>query len=119
MTRAAQLLSDVLSELSPDQVTVAVEAGATLEPGTVLGKITASGKYVPFDQHASDGREHAAGILYDGLTNGAGAPADLVGVVVDLEVRSEALIWPEDLDAGEKAAAIAELGRAGIMVGKA
>lgn len=36
--------------------------------GTVLGKITASGKYGPYDNAAVDGREVAAGILWDSIT---------------------------------------------------
>lgn len=35
--------------------------------GTVLGKITASGLYGPYDDAASDGRQTAAGILYGSL----------------------------------------------------
>lgn len=35
--------------------------------GTVLGKITASGLYGPYDDAASDGRQTATGILYGSL----------------------------------------------------
>ena len=34
-----------------------------LPAGTVLGKITASGKYGPYDDTATDGRQTAVGIL--------------------------------------------------------
>ncbi|MBC7327553.1 head decoration protein [bacterium] len=34
-----------------------------LSAGTVLGKITASGKYGPYDDSATDGRQTAVGIL--------------------------------------------------------
>lgn len=34
-----------------------------LSAGTVLGKITASGKYGPYDDSAADGRQTAVGIL--------------------------------------------------------
>lgn len=35
-----------------------------LPSGTVLGKITASGKYGPYDSTASDGRQTPAGLLF-------------------------------------------------------
>ena len=40
--------------------------------GCVLGKITASGKFGPFDPAATDGRQTAAGILFSSLK----VPAD-------------------------------------------
>jgi len=42
--------------------TITVAAG-TLEPGTVLGKITASGKYAAHDPAAVDGTETAVAVL--------------------------------------------------------
>lgn len=49
--------------ISREVVTLAA-AAAALEAGTVLGKITASGKYVAYNNGASDGSEVAAAILY-------------------------------------------------------
>ncbi len=43
--------------------TITVAAG-TLEPGTVLGKITASGKYGAHDPAAIDGTETAVAVLW-------------------------------------------------------
>lgn len=40
--------------------------------GCVLGKITASGKYGPYDSAATDGRQTAAGILFDSETVNTG-----------------------------------------------
>jgi hypothetical protein len=101
---------------SRDNATVTVQDDTTLAPGTVLGKV--SGKYVPFDQDASDGSETAAGILYDALTNDGVAPADYAGVVIDYacEVRGADLTWPSDIEAGEKTTAIADLLALGIKV---
>lgn len=39
-----------------------------IKSGTVLGKVTATGKYGPYDNTASDGREVAAGLLWDSVT---------------------------------------------------
>ena len=47
---------------SREAITLVAGAG-DLKTGTVLGKITASGKYTQFDQDASDGSEDAAGVL--------------------------------------------------------
>lgn len=38
-----------------------------LKSGIVLGKITATGKYGPYDNAAVDGRETAAGILFSAV----------------------------------------------------
>ncbi|MEV2222749.1 head decoration protein [Nocardia vinacea] len=45
-----------------------------LPSGIVLGKITASGLYGPYDNAQTDGREVAAGFLWDAFT-----PTDLTG----------------------------------------
>lgn len=45
--------------------------------GTVLGKITATGLYGPYDNAAVDGREVAAGFLWSTTKVGNGTGADL------------------------------------------
>lgn len=57
------LLSEGNGTISREQVTIAAAAGA-LPAGQVVGKITASGKYVAYSNAASDGTEVAAGVLY-------------------------------------------------------
>src|SRR6476646_9355216 len=54
---------------------VALYTDGIVKSGTVLGKISASSKYGPYDDTASDGRQTAVGILYttvDVGTSGAG-----------------------------------------------
>lgn len=58
---AGFILSDA-DKMSYDQITVA--SGQKLEAGTILGKITASGKYTAYSNAAADGSGLAAGILY-------------------------------------------------------
>jgi hypothetical protein len=60
------LLSEASGTRSREQVVV-TQAGTALAAGTVLGKITASGKYVPYSNGASNGSEVAAAVLYDTL----------------------------------------------------
>lgn len=51
---------------------VTVAGAAALEAGTVLGKVTASGKYVAYNGAAADGSETAVGILYHRVEPSAG-----------------------------------------------
>jgi hypothetical protein len=90
------ILTESPGTISRENVTVTVAASTVLSPGQVLGKLTATGKYVPFDDTASDGSESAAGILYSELDNSASlSPADFDGVVINAvaEVRGEDLEW--------------------------
>ena len=64
------LLSEGNGSISREQVTIAAAASAMV-PGTVLGKITASGKYVAYSNAASDGSEVAVGILYAAVPDSA------------------------------------------------
>lgn len=60
--------------------------------GTVLGKITASGKYGPYDDTAVDGRQTAAGFLFNTTEVGYG----IKGSDVDLSTAPDvggALYW--------------------------
>jgi len=95
--------------------TVTIATGADLKPCTVLGKVTASGKYVQFNQDGADGSENAAGILY-GDALAASADAEAVAVVRDAEVRGSDLIWPDDIDPAEQTAAEGELAALGIII---
>jgi len=116
---AAPLLMGVLTEtahtggfmvaqapgtISRDTVTVTVPANSTLQPGTVLGKIGSSGKYVQFDDTLSDGGETAAGILYGAAVNDTDGALDVESAIVNYcaEVREADLIWADgaDSDAG-------------------
>ena len=109
------ILSELPGRISRDVVTVTVAATTTLDPGQVLGKITATGKYVPVDDTASDGRENAAGILVRELANAAGSPADFADALVlnfGAEVSEGGLIW----GASDDAAGIADLAALGIKV---
>ena len=95
--------------------TVTIASG-TLEPGTVLGKITASGKYAAHDPAAVDGTETAVAVLW-GKADASGGDALAVAVV-----RGPAIVNRHDLvfagtpSEGEIAAAHAALLAAGILV---
>ncbi len=99
--------------------TVTVAAGIPnpkLEPGTVLGKVTASGKYAAHNPTAADGSETAVAVLWDKADASAGdAPAVAL-------VRGPAIVNRHDLvfagtpSEPEITAAHAALAVAGILV---
>jgi hypothetical protein len=72
------LVSEAEGTLSREEVTV-TQSGTALVSGTVLGKVTATGKYKPYNNTATDGSEVAAAILYTELKAATG---DAKGVVV-------------------------------------
>lgn len=61
------LLSEAEGRFSRDTFTVTVAGGVALPSGTVLGKITATGKLVKYSDSASDGSQAAVGVLWNPL----------------------------------------------------
>lgn len=96
-----------------EQVTLA--AGPALPAGTVLGRVTATGKFTALDLAAVDGSAAAAGILYANVAESAG-DRRAVAELRDMEANAHALEWPEGATAEQKAVAIAELETIGIIV---
>lgn len=82
--------------------------------GTVLGKVTASGKFMPLAPAAEDGTENAAAII---LETADATSADQI--VVTLKRRAQVviqnLVWPDAITATQKADAIAALEALGIV----
>lgn len=105
------ILSEQNGQLSRDTVTVTVPANTTFEPGHVLGQLSATGKYVEYDNSGSDGSEEGAAVLYGELVNDTGAPVDKTGVVINFgaEVRTDDLQWKSGLTDNDKAAGRADL----------
>jgi hypothetical protein len=99
--------------LSIDYIVVASGAGV-LYPGSVLGVITASGKYVLCDPAATDGSQNAAAILYDRV-DATSADAPAVAVTRHAEVYLSGLIWKSGMNATAQAAAITQLAAALIV----
>ncbi|WP_243546389.1 head decoration protein [Pseudodesulfovibrio tunisiensis] len=86
-----------------------------LAAGTVLGKVTASKKYVVWDASAGDGSEIAATILGEDVTvPAAGDEAALR--YVHGEFRKNGLTWDPDADEAAIDAAIEALASKGIYV---
>ena len=112
------IIAEPEPKISRETVTVTVATATKLEPGHVLAKLAASGKYVEYDNAGTDGSETAYGILYGECDNSAGeAPADMTGVVLTrmAVVRKADLQWNSDVDAGGKTAAYADLAANYVM----
>lgn len=99
---------------SRDEVTIA--AGADLTVGAVLGKITASGKYVLSAPGAADGSQTPVAVL---ITDAAAAAADVTGAIV---LAREAIVMRAGLnyhatinDATKRNTAVAALKAVGIL----
>lgn len=73
------LLSEGNGTISRDEIIIKANSGEILA-GTVLGKITASGKHVPYGNAATDGSEVAVGILYATARN---SDADQKAVIIE------------------------------------
>lgn len=101
------LLSQGNGAISREQVVIAAAAGA-MAAGTVLGKITASGKYVAYNNGASDGSQTAAGILWDAVPDLA-VDQKATAIVRHAEVTKSVLT-------GLDAPAEVELAAVGIIV---
>jgi hypothetical protein len=100
---------------SREQVLVVSGAGI-VKSGTVLGKITASGKYKVNTIAASDGSQTASAILLHDV-DATSADAQAVIIARDAIVAHQALIHGSDVDtANERAAVNAALAAVGILV---
>jgi hypothetical protein len=59
------LLSEGAGNISREAINVA--AGAALEPGQILGLVTLTGEFAPYNPTAEDGTENAIAVLYGPL----------------------------------------------------
>lgn len=92
------------SGYSREEVTVVSGAGK-LVSGTVLGKITASGKYTPVTVAAADGSQNAAGILLDPVD---ASTADVSAVIIarDAIVVQQGLVYGADINTAPERLAV-------------
>ncbi|HRD79034.1 MAG TPA: head decoration protein [Hyphomicrobiaceae bacterium] len=112
---AAYILSESAGMRSRDHAKIASGAGK-LEPGAILGKVTASGKYVPHAPAAADGSQTAVAILYSAV-DATAADAAAVITARDAEVKGAELIYNAATDTQpEKDAVHATLAANGIIV---
>jgi hypothetical protein len=115
LTKGPNDMAFVISEANGfrSRENAVVTAAAALEPGSVLGKITASGKYVLHNPAAADGSQAAAGIL--GFALGIGEENRAV-IVRDAEVDATKLTYLTGMSAPNIALAVADLLALGVVV---
>lgn len=110
--------SDVVKDegknrFSRDTDTLASGSGVVLT-GTVLGKVTASGKFKPLTVGASDGTQTATAII---LQDADATSSDVM--VVNLKRRAQVVVqsltWPAGITDTQKATALAQLAALGII----
>jgi hypothetical protein len=122
---APRILSSVVKheyegEFTRERETLLAGSGSdrTVEMGTLVGKITASGKVVAWAPGASDGSEDIYGLLVDDCTASNGVDNDGALVIV----RGPAVFfeggiqWPAGVTANQKTAAVAALTAKNIIV---
>ena len=92
---------------------VVVSGSGPLPTGTVLGKITASGKYGVYDNAGTGGVETAAAILAEPVD---ATSSDVKGsaVVRLAKIAPGGLTWKSSLGAADKTAGLADLAANGI-----
>lgn len=107
------LRSEANGSRSRENVTLL--SGENLEAGTVVGIVTASGKYAQVDVNASDGTESAKGVLLR-ATDATDGDVETAVLVRDAEVNKEDLIYPDGATTQQKADFDAGLLEVGIVV---
>jgi hypothetical protein len=116
--KAEFLVSEANNWRSREEVTVTVPANTTLASGTIMGAITASGKYVRHDSGAANGSETEGGVLFQPLVNDSDSAVDVQVVIVarDAEVTRGDLVFEDGADEAAETASIAALADLGIIV---
>lgn len=109
------LLTEGNGQISREAAVVASGSGV-ISPGTVLGKITASGKYSPSPATGSDGAQTAVAVALYGC-DATSADQKITVVARDAEVKADALVFQSTVnDATKKAAKATQLAAVGIIV---
>lgn len=111
-TSAFEVILSSVGTLSRDKVILA--NGQNLKAGTVLGAITASGKFTLHDAGASDGSQNAAAVLLADC-NASGGDTSAVVCARLAEVKADLLVFKAGISAPNKSAALAALAAKNII----
>ena len=116
---ACYLVSEANGTRSRDVITLA--QGHNCLPGTVLAKVSATGKYKPVDPangsgqgETPDGSQTALAVLFAAVDATAAEKAAVI-TARDAEVEAAALIWPTAITTNQKTAALGQLATVGIV----
>jgi hypothetical protein len=111
------LVSENNGDFSREAVTLI--SGQNLKACTVLGRITASGKFTILAPAAADGSQNAAAILLYATDASGGDKITSVilgGPGVAVEVNGNLLVWPVGITTPQRTTAIAALLALGIKI---
>ena len=110
---AHYIVSEASGYRSREQIVIAGGSGR-IDAGAVLGEITATHKYVPFDPAGNDGRETAKAVLYEGC-DATGSDMRRTVTARDTEIQAAVLGFAEGITDIQKTAALAALAALGIV----
>lgn len=102
------VFEEIANRGSRDEVTIASGSGVVLV-GTVLGKVAATGNWIPFGRTASDDAGGVAMGICLSRVDATSAAKKCVALVRRAQIVQQTLIWPASTTAGEITAALAEL----------
>lgn len=107
------VVSEAHGYRSREQAVIAAGSGR-LRAGTVLGRVTATGKLKPFAPGAADGTQTAAAILWESCDATDGDVRRTI-TARDSEVHGNVLTFGEGTTDQQKTAAMASLAALGIV----
>ena len=111
------VISEANGRSSREQALIDQSLAAKLEPGTVLGKITATGKYLPLNPGAADGTEVAAAFSNHRVEVMDPAEDIRTSIMVrDIEANGNKIFWPAGITDAQKKSAEAQLAAQGMIV---
>jgi hypothetical protein len=114
MKRGSSAFLKMEAEQGYSREDITLATGNNLEAGTVLGKVTATGKYTAYDNEATDGSQTAVGVLLFAV-NATASDQPAVAIVRHAIIAKQALLWGAGVTTQtEKDAAIADLQALGI-----
>lgn len=111
------VISEAQGRRSREQVLIDSALAETLLPGTVLGKVTATGRYLPLNPAAADGTETAATVAnHREEVRDPVAHIRTSAMARDCELNGNKMFWPEGITDAQKKAAEAQLALQDIIV---
>lgn len=109
------IMSEANGQLSRDNIVIVSGAGV-VKPGTVLGKITASGKYTPSPATGADGSQTGVAICIYGC-DATSADQKVSAITRNAEVNGKTLEYGATVnDDAKKLAKATQLAAVGIIV---
>ncbi len=103
-----------LGQISRDEVTVAIST-TVIDTGTVMGVVTSSGQYAPYNPTATDGTETVVAILGRGVNTTTTAQKSVVTARL-AEVSKTELVFVGTVTAQQKETAYTSLALKNIIV---